>query len=31
MANVLIEQSTMEDIADAIRSKNGLSTTYKPA
>lgn len=31
MANVLIEQNTMDDIADAIRSKNGSSSTYKPA
>jgi hypothetical protein len=31
MANVLIEQNTMNDIADAIRSKNGSSSTYKPA
>lgn len=31
MANVLIEQTTMENIADAIRAKNGSSDTYKPA
>ncbi len=31
MANVLIEQNTMGDIADAIRAKNGSSSTYKPA
>ena len=31
MANVLINEDTMTDIADAIRSKKGVSTTYKPA
>lgn len=31
MANVLIEQGTMDNIADAIRAKNGSSDTYKPA
>lgn len=31
MANVLIEQNTMADIADAIRGKNGGASTYKPA
>lgn len=31
MANVLIEQGTMDNIADAIRAKNGSSNTYKPA
>ena len=31
MSDVLIAQTTMENIADAIRSKNGLSNTYKPA
>ena len=31
MENVLIEQTTMENIADAIRAKNGSSDTYKPA
>ena len=31
MANVLIEETSMENIADAIRSKNGLTTKYKPA
>lgn len=30
MANVLINEDTMTDIADAIRSKKGVSTTYKP-
>ena len=31
MANVLIEQDTMTDIADAIRGKNGSVSTYTPA
>ncbi len=31
MANVLVEETSLEDIADAIRSKNGTSTKYKPA
>lgn len=31
MANVLISEDTMTDIADAIRSKKGVSTTYKPS
>lgn len=31
MANVLIEQDTMADIADAIRGKNGSVSTYTPA
>lgn len=31
MANVLVNESSLEDIADAIRSKNGTSTKYKPA
>ena len=30
MAKVLITESYLEDIADAIRYKNGLSTTYTP-
>lgn len=30
MANVLISEATMSDIADAIRTKKGVSTTYKP-
>lgn len=30
MANVLINEDTMTDIADAIRSKKGVSITYKP-
>lgn len=30
MANILIEQDTMNNIANAIRAKNGLSTTYTP-
>jgi len=31
MSKILIEESTLEDIADAIRAMNGLSTTYKPS
>ena len=30
MANALIEKQYVQDIADAIRSKNGLTTKYKP-
>lgn len=30
MPNVLVAESSLEDIADAIRSKNGTQTTYKP-
>ena len=30
MANVLVERVSLEDIADAIRAKNGTITTYKP-
>lgn len=31
MANVLVQESSLQDIADAIRSKNGTQNTYKPA
>lgn len=31
MAKVAITESYLEDIADAIRAKTGLSTTYKPS
>ena len=31
MANVLINSDTMTDIADAIRSKKGVATTYLPS
>ncbi len=31
MANLLVEKESLEDIADAIRAKNGSSTTYKPS
>lgn len=31
MANVLVENQSLQDIADAIRSKNGSSDTYKPS
>lgn len=31
MANVLIDENSMTAIADAIRSKKGVSTTYKPS
>lgn len=31
MADVLVNESSLEDIADAIRSKNGLTTKYKPS
>lgn len=30
MANVLVEKDSLEDIADAIRAKNGTQSTYKP-
>lgn len=30
MANVLVEESSLQDIADAIRMKNGTQNTYKP-
>ena len=30
MANVLVSEAALMNIADAIRLKNGLSTTYKP-
>lgn len=30
MANVLINENTMKSIADAIRTKKGVSTKYKP-
>lgn len=30
MANVLVEETYLEEIADAIREKNGLTATYKP-
>ena len=30
MANVLVSEYSLQDIGDAIRLKNGLSTTYKP-
>lgn len=30
MANVLVLESSLEDIADAIREKNGTQNTYKP-
>jgi len=30
MAKVLVTESYLSDIADAIRSKNGAATTYKP-
>ena len=29
--NVLIDSSTMKDIADAIREKNGTNTEYLPS
>ena len=29
MSDILIEESTLQSIASAIRSKNGLATTYK--
>ena len=31
MAVVIVDESSLENIADAIRSKNGSSDTYKPA
>lgn len=31
MANVLVQDSSLTAIADAIREKNGETTTYKPA
>ena len=31
MANVLVEENSLSSIANAIRTKNGLLTTYKPA
>ena len=31
MANVLVEETSLENIADAIRLKNGQTTKYKPA
>lgn len=31
MANVLVQDSSLTAIADAIRAKNGTETTYKPA
>lgn len=31
MANVLVKESSLQDIADAIRSKLGVQTTYKPS
>ena len=31
MPNVLVQESSLQDIADAIRSKNGTQDTYKPA
>ena len=31
MAQKLYEESNIQDIANAIRSKNGLTTTYKPS
>lgn len=31
MANVLVDENSLSDIADAIRSKKGVSTTYKPS
>ena len=31
MANVLVEESSLQSIANAIRSKNGLSDTYTPS
>lgn len=30
MANVLVQDSSLSDIADAIREKNGTQNTYKP-
>ena len=31
MANVLVEEHSLIAIANAIRQKNGLNTTYKPS
>lgn len=31
MANVLVQESSLQDIADAIRAKNGTQNTYKPS
>ena len=31
MSNVLVEEISLENIANAIRSKNGLSSTYTPS
>ena len=31
MANVLVQESSLQDIASAIRTKNGTQTTYKPS
>ena len=31
MSKVLIEEQTLQDIGNAIRARNGLSTTYKPS
>ena len=31
MANVLVEETSLQDIADAIRSKLSVATTYKPS
>lgn len=30
MANVLVDETALQDIADAIRTKNGTQNTYKP-
>lgn len=30
MANVLVDETALQDIADAIRTKNGTENTYKP-
>ncbi len=31
MANVLVQESSLSDIADSIRAKNGTQDTYKPS
>ena len=31
MANVLVNENSLSDIADAIRGKNGTNNTYKPS
>lgn len=31
MANILVERSSLENIAEAIREKNGTENTYKPS